>query len=628
MARLPTPGSDNGTWGTILNEYLSQSLNGDGMLKDGVVSASALASGATSGQVLAYNGTDLTWTTPVASVNGQTGTVVLAKSDVGLGNVDNTSDANKPVSTATQTALNTKLTASNNLSDLTNTTTARTNLGLTASATMTPTALAADSAFTGTYTSLKTPPPPTLSPNVSVIAQKSGTNPTFAFDAIPESIVKVGSTYWCLYQNWSAPRYANLASASSPDGPWTAYGSNPVLTFGSQAWESAIPNPGINAPFLMEKDGTFYIFYSVEDMSTGTYGAIGLATASSVTGPYTKYASNPILTPGSAGAWDSRRVCEPGVMFDGTQWVMAFMAETLSATYGLSEKLGIATASAPEGPWTKAAGNPVLGFSAGSWDSVLLADPDIFYDNGRYWMLYSGGSNGDGTGTRPWSLGLAYADTPGGPWSKHVSNPISRNGGDGAFDQKATWRGSIYKEGNTYYGVYGGLNSTLATANGGNFRLSIVDRPMQAIGSTAFLTANEATSDSSWYLLNAMTTTLYGGMGVNAGSKHRFSVPIDGLYSISGQILFASNATGYRMAQLRLNAAGSSVGGTRIAETVVTPVTGSGTTVRVERLMALSSTDTIEMFAWQTSGGNLNIIGANSYDTYLDIHYVGPTSRQ
>lgn len=44
----------------------------------------------------------------VTSVNGQTGTVVLTKSDVGLGNVDNTSDANKPVSTATQTALNLK----------------------------------------------------------------------------------------------------------------------------------------------------------------------------------------------------------------------------------------------------------------------------------------------------------------------------------------------------------------------------------------------------------------------------------------------------------------------------------------------------------------------------------------
>ena len=45
---------------------------------------------------------------PVQSVAGQTGAVTLVKGDVGLGNVDNTSDADKPVSTAQQTALDAK----------------------------------------------------------------------------------------------------------------------------------------------------------------------------------------------------------------------------------------------------------------------------------------------------------------------------------------------------------------------------------------------------------------------------------------------------------------------------------------------------------------------------------------
>lgn len=44
----------------------------------------------------------------VDSVAGKTGVVLLVKGDVGLGSVDNTSDADKPISTATQTALNTK----------------------------------------------------------------------------------------------------------------------------------------------------------------------------------------------------------------------------------------------------------------------------------------------------------------------------------------------------------------------------------------------------------------------------------------------------------------------------------------------------------------------------------------
>ncbi|HSX16923.1 MAG TPA: hypothetical protein VLH86_02375 [Patescibacteria group bacterium] len=33
MARLPTPGADDGTWGTILNDYLSVEHNADGSLK-------------------------------------------------------------------------------------------------------------------------------------------------------------------------------------------------------------------------------------------------------------------------------------------------------------------------------------------------------------------------------------------------------------------------------------------------------------------------------------------------------------------------------------------------------------------------------------------------------------------
>lgn len=45
---------------------------------------------------------------PVASVAGKTGAVTIAKADVGLSSVDNTSDAAKPVSNATQTALNGK----------------------------------------------------------------------------------------------------------------------------------------------------------------------------------------------------------------------------------------------------------------------------------------------------------------------------------------------------------------------------------------------------------------------------------------------------------------------------------------------------------------------------------------
>ena len=147
--RLPIPGEDQGNWGEILNEFLLVALKNDGTLKaedvilakanssdvvhnsgvetvsgaktflsapivpspsapmhavnktytdtalSGKVNAADLADVATSGSYL-----DLT-DTPAARTD-------ITKADVGLGNVDNTADSAKPVSTAAQTALNLK----------------------------------------------------------------------------------------------------------------------------------------------------------------------------------------------------------------------------------------------------------------------------------------------------------------------------------------------------------------------------------------------------------------------------------------------------------------------------------------------------------------------------------------
>ena len=66
------------------------------------------------------------WIPQPASVNSKTpainGVISLAKSDVGLANVDNTSDADKPISTATQIALSNKANASHThtVSDISN----------------------------------------------------------------------------------------------------------------------------------------------------------------------------------------------------------------------------------------------------------------------------------------------------------------------------------------------------------------------------------------------------------------------------------------------------------------------------------------------------------------------------
>lgn len=47
MARLPTPGGDDGLWGSLLNDFLGVSHNTDGSLKDSTVSMTTLNSAVT-----------------------------------------------------------------------------------------------------------------------------------------------------------------------------------------------------------------------------------------------------------------------------------------------------------------------------------------------------------------------------------------------------------------------------------------------------------------------------------------------------------------------------------------------------------------------------------------------------
>ncbi|HET7689342.1 MAG TPA: hypothetical protein VFK41_03120 [Nocardioidaceae bacterium] len=308
-----------------------------------------------------------------------------------------------------------------------------------------------------------------MTPYATIAATRDPANPTLeetGVDSMPENIIKVGDTYWLLYASKDGSSYyrLHLASSSSKHGPWAPYGSNPVLDVGSQAWEGFITNGGC----ILEHEGTFYIFYSSYG---GSSDGVGVATASSVTGPYTKYASNPILEPSVSG-WDSLRVQEPDVhvLDDGT-WVMAFMAEDDAFPVAETEKIGIATASDPFGPWTKSADNPVLDFGdPGEWDAAVVADPSMLRDpSGFWWMQYSGTTSGGGPAGA--SVGLAWALDPRGTWHKW-GEILGPSGGAGDFDEDGVFRGAIYYEDGEYVMPYCGVPAS-GFRKGGNAILTV-----------------------------------------------------------------------------------------------------------------------------------------------------------
>lgn len=154
------------------------------------VAKSGTTQGATVNQIKTYLGVsgvntgdqDLSGLVPkTTTVNSHplSGNVVVTASDVGLGNVDNTSDANKPVSTATATALSGKqatLVSGTNIKTINGSSVLGSgDLTITGAGTVTTVGVVTANGLAGSVANPTTTPSITLSTNVVGIAKGNGT---------------------------------------------------------------------------------------------------------------------------------------------------------------------------------------------------------------------------------------------------------------------------------------------------------------------------------------------------------------------------------------------------------------------------------------------------------------------
>ena len=125
---------------------------------------------------------------------------------------------------------------------------------------------------------------------------------------------------------------------------------------------------------------------------------------------------------------------------------------------------------------------------------------------------------------------------------------------------------------------------------------------------------------------NTLTVLTFDAEDFDTSSYHslvtnteRLTVPSTGYYLVNAQVMFATNASGYRQLGIFKN-------GTRLNYATATAATSATEATIIFNLMvSLTAADYLEIKVFQNSGGNLAVYGdsSNTRGTLFGITYLG-----
>ena len=229
----------------------------------------------------------------------------------------------------------------------------------------------------------------------------------YPFDFPDPFILPVGSSYYAFATNAAA---GNIQIITSPDlVHWTTVGDAlPHLA----AWAA----PGATwAPSVLQRDGTFVLYYSALDGVTGEQ-CISEAVASQPQGPYVDSSKTPLVCQlALGGSMDP----SPFVGADGSAYLTwkSQGANGQPATLW-SQQLDLAGTAL-------AAGSPsALLTPSQSWQGGIVEGPDMVVSGGDYLLYYSANA----WQTANYAIGVVACTGPLGPCAPGSGQPLLASG--------------------------------------------------------------------------------------------------------------------------------------------------------------------------------------------------------
>ena len=198
-------------------------------------------------------------------------------------------------------------------------------------------------------------------------------------------------------------------------------------------------------------DGKYHLFYSRWPHALGhlawvTHSEIAHAVADHPLGPYTH--QDVALPARGRDFWDGLCTHNPTVQRFGGTYYLYYMGNTgdgralptLNWTHRNNQRIGVAVADSPEGPWTRF-DEPLIAPTAGFHDAICCTNPSVTQRlEGGFLMIYKGVGDKSPTPFGGPVLHIAaLSDSPTGPFVKQPDPVFVKEGVAFAAEDPFVW---------------------------------------------------------------------------------------------------------------------------------------------------------------------------------------------